>query len=222
MRKHFQGPVKWVVLTILGGFLATALFYATGWPPDRVVDRIRWSVEHRTLTSQPTCDDPGWLREMEIKRAVALQLPNRDTHPVKHAWDGDPATAWWQKWPVPGPSKLALVFAKSAEEPKLVCVTGGWAADEATYAMTAQPKKIKLVVPGCRPKTVKVPDFVSPEGTTTGAYDSFSIPFSCEADGSADPPGDMIVDLFIKSIHPPDKPENQQVYVAISEVRFYS
>jgi hypothetical protein len=221
-RTKTRSPVfkvfAWLGVLLLGGLICAiaigGLF--TGWPADRTWEKVHWSVEHKTLTGHPTCDDPAWLRRIEIDRANQYYLPDPHDHPVAHTFDDDPATAWWQKWPpaAPGVSRVAWTF-QDPETVKLVCLIGGWARDTNTYTTTGRPSKIKLTsAKGCDEKTLTLPDHVSPGGMVKGgAWEEFSIQFECERT--------KILRLWIESVYPSIGEESQQGHIAISEVAFY-
>lgn len=212
-------PFKWVGKTLVTGVLGAVLvsgiaFYATGWSPERIWDRMKWSIDNRELTGQPTCDDPGWLRPVEIVSANAFYLPDPDSHPVEQTFDGNKSTAWLQEWPKsPDDSRIAWVFKKPSTV-KLVCLIAGWSRDTATYKTTGRPKKIKLSSEVCDEETVKLPNEVSPTaGVQGGAWTAFSIQYECKA---------SLVRLNIESIYPlVEEGETQQIYVAISDIAFY-
>jgi hypothetical protein len=214
---RFSKGSKWVGGVVLGGIIGAILIGGsiTGWPLERMWDKVRWSVEHRTVGGHPTCDDPAWLRPIEIDSGLAFYIPDPLDHPVAQSFDDDRATAWWQQWPAPAPEESRIVWSfRQPETLKLVCLIGGWARDTKTLATTGRPRKIKLTSDeGCAEKPITLPNYVSSTGGVKGgAWEEFSIQFGCKAD---------TVRLWIESIYPPLGGEGQQGHVAISEVAFY-
>ena len=208
----------WLGVLLLGGFICAIVIGGlfTGWPADRTLKKVVWSVEHKTLTGHPTCDDPAWLQRIEIERASQYYLPDPLDHPVAYTFDRDAATAWWQQWPPPAPSESRVTWTfQDSETVKLVCLIGGWARDTHTYTTTGRPSKIKLTSPeGCEEKTLVLPDHVSPGGMVKGgAWVDYSIPFECR--------NAKTLKLWIESVYPSLGEESQQGHVAISEVAFY-
>jgi hypothetical protein len=213
--------VRRFIYLLLGALVTALVIYLSGWlsgwPPERIGDWARWSWEHKTIRGQPTCDDPGWLREVNIEQAFPYYLPNRDSHPGEHSWDGDPTTAWLQNWPTPGDDLIAWRFQRP-EDVRLVCVLSGWTSDINTYTTTGRLKRIKLTSPGCSDKILVLPNYVSPGGKVEApAWNYFSIRFSCDTQRV-----NPHVTLWIRSVYPPSSEgESRQRNVAISEITFY-